>query len=144
MIYTHAAAALVAGALAFGSAWQIQNWRADAHEKDRIELAATQERAVHAVEQASRDAIIAATNLARVREAQLRADAARARNALVGLRSATDGAVTAARASHDACVESSTKLGDVLKSCSERYESVARDADLWESDALMLRDAWPK
>lgn len=29
MLYTHAAAALIAGAVAFGAAWQVQNWRFD-------------------------------------------------------------------------------------------------------------------
>lgn len=37
MIYTHAAAALMAAALAFGAAWKVQDWRHDAAEKDRIE-----------------------------------------------------------------------------------------------------------
>ena len=141
MIYTHAAAALVAGALAFGSAWQIQNWRADAHEKDRIELTAAQERTVHAVEQAGRDAVIAATNLARVREAQLRADAARARNALVGLRAATDGAVTAARASHDACLVAATTTGKLLNDSTEEYRALAEIADRHVSDIQTLMDA---
>lgn len=29
MIYTHAAAALIAGTVAFGAAWQVQDWRFD-------------------------------------------------------------------------------------------------------------------
>lgn len=37
MLYTHAAAAIVAGALAFGGAWKVQAWRYDAAEKQRIE-----------------------------------------------------------------------------------------------------------
>lgn len=37
MLYTHFAAALVGAALAGTMAWQVQNWRADSHEKERIE-----------------------------------------------------------------------------------------------------------
>lgn len=37
MIYTHAAVALVAGAVAFGAAWRVQAWRHDAAELERVE-----------------------------------------------------------------------------------------------------------
>ena len=37
MIWTHMAAAVVAGALAFGGAWRVQDWRFDAKEKERLE-----------------------------------------------------------------------------------------------------------
>ena len=141
MIYTHVAVALVAGALGFGGAWRIQDWRANAHEKDRIVLAAEQERKLHAVEQAGRDAVIAAQNLARTREAKLRADAAGARNALVGLRAATDGAVSAARASHDACVVAATTTSQLLNECSEKYRELGEVADRHVSDIQTLMDA---
>lgn len=37
MIYTHAAVALVAGAVAFGVAWRVQAWRHDSAELARVE-----------------------------------------------------------------------------------------------------------
>lgn len=37
MIYTHIAAALIAGALAFGGAWKVQDWRYGAKEAERLE-----------------------------------------------------------------------------------------------------------
>lgn len=37
MVYTHLAAALVAAVLSAGAAWQVQSWRFDAREKQRIE-----------------------------------------------------------------------------------------------------------
>jgi hypothetical protein len=37
VIYTHLAAALVAGAVAAGGAWQVQEWRYGAKEADRLE-----------------------------------------------------------------------------------------------------------
>lgn len=36
-LYTYAATAIVAGALAFTGAWKVQGWRHDAAEKQRIE-----------------------------------------------------------------------------------------------------------
>ena len=36
-LYTYAATAIVAGALAFGAGWQVQSWRFDAKEKQRLE-----------------------------------------------------------------------------------------------------------
>lgn len=141
MIYTYVAAGALAGALGFSSAWQIQNWRADAHEKDRIVLAAEQERKLHAVEQAGRDAVIAAQNLARTREAKLRADAAGARKSFDGLRAATDGAVTAARASHDACLDRATTLSIVFNQCGAELQTLGEIADRHVSDIRTLMDA---
>ena len=40
MIYTHAAVAIVAAVLSAGGAWQVQSWRFDAREKERIEAQA--------------------------------------------------------------------------------------------------------
>jgi len=37
VIYTHAAVAVVAGAVAFGAAWKVQAWRYDSAELARIE-----------------------------------------------------------------------------------------------------------
>lgn len=44
MIYTHAAAAIVAAALAAAGTWQVQNWRYGAKEADRLQLVAEQAR----------------------------------------------------------------------------------------------------
>lgn len=40
MIYTHVAAALVAGAVAFGGAWKVQDWRYGSIEADRLQALA--------------------------------------------------------------------------------------------------------
>ena len=141
VIYTYVAVGMVAWALGFGGAWRIQDWRANAHEKDRIGLSAEQERKLHAVEQAGRDAVIAAQNLARTREAKLRVDAAGARKSLDGLRAATDGAVTAARASHDACLVAAATTGKLLNDSTEEYRALAEVADRHVSDIRTLMDA---
>ena len=44
MIYTHAAAALIAGALAFGGAWKVQDWRYGAIEAKRLSAMAEAEK----------------------------------------------------------------------------------------------------
>ena len=54
MIYTHAAAALIAGTLAAAGAWQVQNWRFDARELARVQAQA------EATQQAARTAHAAA------------------------------------------------------------------------------------
>ena len=37
MIYTHAIVAIVSGAVAFGAAWRVQQWRFDSAELERVE-----------------------------------------------------------------------------------------------------------
>lgn len=44
MIYTYAATALVAAALAASGAWQVQGWRFDSRDKQRIEAEAEKRR----------------------------------------------------------------------------------------------------
>lgn len=44
MIYTHLAAFLIGAAVAGAGAWKVQNWRADAQEKERLEQAAEKRR----------------------------------------------------------------------------------------------------
>ena len=55
MIYTHAAAALLAAAIAATAAWQVQAWRYDARELARVQAQA------EAFKQAERTASTAAT-----------------------------------------------------------------------------------
>ncbi len=43
-MWAYAAAAAVAGALAFGSAWRVQDWRYEAREAERLEQAAEKRR----------------------------------------------------------------------------------------------------
>lgn len=40
MLYTHLAAALIGAVVAAGSAWQVQSWRFDSKEKQRLEAEA--------------------------------------------------------------------------------------------------------
>ena len=144
MIYTYLAAALISAGIAFTGGWQINQWRHDAHEKQAIEAAAVAQRELHALEQKRSSNVIAAQNVARTRETALRRDADNARDALDILRTQSDAALLRARTSHDACLTSTARFSLALNQCSAEYQAMGAAADNWQSDAVMLRDAWPK
>ena len=144
MIYTHAAAAILAGAIAATGAWKVQQWRMDAKEKERVEQQLESERLRAKANLRNAENVITAQNAAAARIRQLMLDAAGARAAADGLRTSISGALSAAANDHAACVDSASKLKVVFMECSRNYEEVARDADTWENDARTLADAWPK
>lgn len=144
MINTYLATGLLSAAVAFGTAWQIQDWRADAHEKDRIKQQADDEREAGARERGRIANVVDAQNAARAREVRLRADADGARTAVVGLRASTDAALAAAGASHEACLVSAAATGELFNASAEKYRALAEVADRHVSDLQTLTDAWPK
>jgi len=137
-------AAAVLALAAFGSAWQIQDWRYGAKEQENAQhqLAAQRQAAATAVRRV--DNVIEAQNAAAVRDRGLRIDAAGARTALVGLHAAAADAMRAAAASHDACVDRAAAIGDVLKESTDRYAELGQKADRHASDVKTLTDAWPR
>lgn len=143
-MYTYVATGLIAAMLAAAGAWRVQEWRHDAIDNERIEQALADQRLQAKATIRREEAVIAAQNESQVRTRRLRLDADAARAAADGLRASTDAALRAAAASLDACTDSASKLKVVFLECSRNYEEVARDADNWENDAVMLRDAWPK
>ena len=136
-------AALIAAA-GFGTAWKIQGFRMDAKEKEHVEQQFESERSAAKTAIRRVETVIEAQNAAANRERDLRGAAAGARAALVGLSSSADQALRDAATSHAACTDASSKLKVVFLECSRNYEEVARDADLWESNAITLSDAWPR
>lgn len=145
MIYTYVMTAILSAALAFSSAWKIQNWRFGAKETTRVEQQITQERELALLERKHTQNVIDAQNAARMREVALRADAGRARSAADGLRSE----LTSVRASlpslaDDAVRKYASTLGDVFGECSSRLAEVAGQADGHASDSLMYQAGWPK
>lgn len=82
--------------------------------------------------------------LAAAREAGIRVAAARAADSVRGLRGDIESLQRASSESLSAANNAARVLGDVLQSCTEAYRSVAEDADRATSEALMLRQAWPK
>jgi hypothetical protein len=140
MIYRY----IILLSLAFGVGWQINQWRHDASQKQAVEAAAVAQRELHALEQKRSAGVIAAQNVARTRETALRRDADSARDALDSLRTQSDAALSSARSSHDACLVAANAQAVIQSQCATELQTLARDADGHASDAVMLRDAWPR
>ena len=136
-------AAIIAAA-SFGTAWRIQDWRFDAKEKTHAEQKLAQVQLSAAADIRRMDNTIQAQRAATSRAVALRRDLDSSRSELERLRDTLARPVPGTSAAADACVESGSKRNVVLLECLASYEALARDADLWKNDALMLRDAWPK
>jgi len=135
--YALAAAAIFSGG--FGTAWKWQESTITeiklehAHESLALEQDAADER------EADRAALAAATNDKVVRDSRNRAAAAGAANAGYGLRIASSETVKAAQADPGTCSQSIAIYDTVLDSMAASGRRIAAEADLWESDALMLK-----
>mgnify|MGYP003512432670 FL=1 len=149
MIYTYAATAIVAGALAFGAGWQTQEWRygkqiadmqashaqasADAAQKamdQNIKMQRTKDDAIKAAEQR------AAKNAAAADSARRAADSLR--STLYSFRASLPGLTKPA-----AAVAADT-AAELFGQCAGALTDVAAKADAHAGDALMLIEAWPK
>jgi hypothetical protein len=136
--------AIVAAALGFVSAWQLQ-----AHQITKLTLEHTNERI--AIQRASRATlervtrqVAQAQNDATARAVVLRRESDNSRNALDGLRQSSDAALRAAVESVDACSRIVTTYGVVFAECSSHVQTLARDADQCFSDNQTLAEAWPQ
>lgn len=148
-IYTHAAAALAAAAIAASGAWQVQGMRygkqiADMKTQQAQQLANARKQALDDFTrmQGAKDAAIEAaekraqTNAARAAAARADADSLRAQLAGVPARiaAATDAAVR----------DFANVASDVLGACIREYQALAGQADQHANDARLMREAWPK
>ena len=148
-LYTYAATAIVAGALAFGAGWQTQEWRygkqiagiqaqratalASANQKaldDTIKMQRTKDDAIKAAEQRAKTQAANAANA--------RADADRLRGTLYDFRASLPNASTAA------LIARADTAAELFGACVDEYRSVAESADRHAADAVMLFEAWPK
>ncbi len=148
-LYTYAATAIVAGALAFGAAWKTQEWRygkqiadmqashakasADAAQKamdQTIKMQRTKDDAIKAAEQR------AAKNAAAADSARRAADSLR--STLYSFRASLPGLTKPA-----AAVAADT-AAELFEQCAGALTDVAAKADAHAGDALMLIEAWPK
>lgn len=136
--------AAIAGAIGFGTAWQIQSWRATEDENNRITQQREAERELSRLEQARSLQVLTAQNDARKRESKLRADAAAANDAVSQLRDTLHSSVQAARGDPYADAVRANALGELLTECSTEYSKMAGIADRLNSDRVMLMDAWPR
>jgi len=148
-LYTYAATAIVAGALAFGAGWQTQEWRygkqiAGISQKHATALASANQKALDdtiRMQRTKDDAIKAAQDRAK-REA---ANAAAARTERDGLRAQL--ATTTVQLPVASCTsvrEYGTTLTGLLDQCAGAFEAMARDAQGHASDSRLMQEAWPK
>lgn len=149
MIYTHAAAIIIAAALAGWAGWSVQGWRMGeqiaALKTAQAEAVNTATREARAQEskrfQGVQDAQAAAQ--ARAQAARRDADAARTElDRLRGTLSIARGGVPGESAA--ACAQRADAAGDVLGQCAAAYSDLAAVADRHASDARTLIEAWPK
>lgn len=150
MLYTHAAAALIAAALAATGTWRYQEYRHAAIDADRAaaaqEARRNQERATRETETNRQQKVTHAQQQAADRASVARRDADSARAELERLRDD----ITTARADAvpgSACAASDRRAAaaaELLAECSAAYQGMARTADGHAGDVRTLMQAWPK
>ena len=148
-LYTYAATAIVAGALAFGAGWQTQEWRHDAQiagiqAQHATALASANQKALDdtiKMQRAKDEAIKAAEQRAKTQAA----NAANARADADRLRAQLDGVpARVARATDSAVRDFANVASDVLGACIREYQGVAAEAEQHASNVRLLIGAWPK
>ena len=149
MIYTHAAAIIIAAALAGWAGWSVQGWRMGeqiaALKTAQAEAVNTATREARAQESKRFQGVQDAQAAAQTRAVAARRDADAARSELDRLR----GTLSIARGgvpgeSAAACAQRADAAGDVLGQCAAAYSDLAAVADRHASDARTLIEAWPK
>ena len=143
MIYTHAAAALIAASIAATGAWQVQNWRFDAKEKAHAEqkLVEVRQSAAAAIRQL--DNVLVAQNAGAARAIRLRSDLDSARTELDRLRIALR-AMPTADPTTGTCPNRADPARELLAACAAELVEMGGIADRINSDRQTLIDAWPK
>ena len=148
-MYTYAATAIVAGALAFGAGCKVQAWRYDAQIADiqaqhATALASANQKALDDTikMQRTKDEAIAK---AEQRAAQNAAAAGAARRTADGLRDTLYSfRASLASAAPATVIERADTAAELFGQCAGALTDLAVKADAHASDALMLIDAWPK
>jgi hypothetical protein len=148
-LYTYAATAIVAGALAFGAGWQTQEWRygkqiAGIQAQHATALASANQKALDdtiKMQRTKDDAIKAAQDRAK-REA---ANAVAARSERDGLRAQLEAAtVQLSSASCPSIRQYATTLTGLFDQCAGAYQDMAREAQGHAADSRLMLEAWPK
>lgn len=145
MLYTHAAAALIALAVGFGGGWKVQAWRWGAADAERLALEAKGAEQARAAERRQHVDVLEAVNASKRREQTARAAADDARSELDGLR----GDLASAQqhlpgTTPAACVERVATLSSVFEQCAAALEGLAGKAQRHADDAVTRGDAWPR
>ena len=134
----------VAFAMGFGSALQINSWRNDHADKQRLEIAAESQRFVHAAEQARSSRVITAQDNSRKRAVTRAVELGAAQSAGNWLRIAVDTAVRTAQTNPDAYPDQAVTLAVVFGECKSALLEMGKDADEWFSEYQLMLDAQPK
>ena len=146
---THIAAAAIAGALAFGAAWQVQAWRygeqiADL-KREHAEAVASSAKTALKLTEHYRENADAAVKKAEARAAQNKRDADALRAELDGLRGDIANVPDRIRsASREAVDQYAATATAVFEHCAARYSELAAASAGHASDVQTLMDAWPK
>ena len=156
MIYTHAAAALLAAAIAATGAWTAQSWRMDAQvQASQAALETLKREHAESLTRASGSALNATIAWQKVKDdaidrAQQRAkaqaaSAAAARTERDSLRNTlATASLRLPDATPSACTEYATAVGGLLDQCSAAHQELARQCDGHASDVRLMLDAWPQ
>lgn len=146
---THIAAALVAGALAFGAGWQVQAWRYGEQiatiKLEHAEAIASSAKSALKLTEHYRENADASVRKAEARAAQNKRDADRLRDELAGLRGDLAEVPDRIRsASREAVDQYAAAATVVFGECAARYSELAGAATGHASDVQTLMEAWPK
>ena len=148
-LYTYAATAIVAGALAFGAAWQTQEWRygkqiADISRKHATALASANQKALDdtiKMQRTKDDAIKAAEQRAKTQAA----NAAVLRTERDGLRAQL--AATTVQLPSASCTsvrDYATTLTGLFDQCAGAYQDMAGQAAGHAADVRLMQESWPQ
>lgn len=146
---THIAAALVAGVLAFGAAWQVQGMRYGEQiatiKRQHTDAALSSARNALKLTEHYRENADAAVKKAEARAAQNKRDADSLRDQLDGLRGDIANVPDRIRsASREAVDQYAAAATVVFGECAARYSELAISATGHASDVRTMMDAWPK
>jgi len=145
---THIAAAAIAGVLAFGAAWQVQDTRYGEQiaglKLEHAEAVASSAKTALKLTEHYRENANAALRQSEIRAAQNKRDADRLRAELDGLRGDIADVPDRIRsASREAVDQYAATATVVFEHCARRYSDMAQAAAGHASDVQTLRDAWP-
>ena len=135
---------LVAAAMGFGAAWQLQGHRLLKLELEQSNGRIAQQRAARATLESYMSRVNTAQIAAQNRAGVLAAERNTARLAVDGLRDAAAAAMRTSSQSLDACNTNAATQAELLAVCADRYIDVAATAQGHYSDTQTLMAAWPK
>ena len=155
MIYTHAAAALLAAVIAAAGAWTAQSWRlGEQAQASKTALESLRREHAESLTRATASALNATLKWQKVKDdaidrAQQRAKA-QAHSADIARRERDSLRNTIAAASlrlpdaaPSACTEYATAASGLLNQCAAAYQELAAVADGHASDVRLMQGAWP-